>query len=330
MSKIYPDPGPPPPETASTREREAHARADEKFLMEGGKAGVSKVPATVDPTDKRLRELNRDHRAFMNLHSPVKASLWLALLRPAKDVIHDVEMTRRFREAQRGNEEGAYVAPERPSIVELGQQIVAKGLEGDISAIREIAERIEGKAGLRVGDDDPEEPGRKKQTQQIVSSVIAAMTQKRIAENVTDAKFEDVTPSPPPERKAKVSPPPPVREEMPPPPVDVVVPDVDPEEYERELAANVMAIDQLSDEVQAQEGTRRALEAEASAKIQAEARLAAREKALVENQAREKIHAQERADREAKLRIEAEARIKARLPRRFLPLTKPAVMPKDG
>lgn len=198
MAKVYEDPGP-EPEGATPKEREAWRQANEKFLTEGHRKGVSEVPAKIDPTDQRLKALRREHNRFLDLRNPMKASLWLALLRPAKDVIHDTEMTRRFTLAQQGVNVGEYVAPDRPSIVEIGQRLVAAALAGDVTAIDRIADRIEGKAGLREGDEDESDPVKRKQTEDIVERTMRRLTEQRISEKVPgdrakviDVKVEEV------------------------------------------------------------------------------------------------------------------------------------------
>jgi hypothetical protein len=195
------DPGDDPPEGATPKEREAWRRDRERFLTENFKH-LPAAPAKVDPTDKRLQELRRHHGRFMEMHSPMKASIWLALLRPAKDILHDAEMSRRFQEAQAGGKPGEYVAPSQPAIIEIGQQLVAQALRGDVSAIDRISDRIEGKAGLRAGDEDPDDPAKRKQTQDITERVIRALTKGRIDSNkpgddakaITDVKVIEPEP----------------------------------------------------------------------------------------------------------------------------------------
>jgi hypothetical protein len=182
VSKAYPDPGP-EPERASPKEREAWRQANEKFLMEGGRPGVSDLPVKIDPTDKRLQTLRTEHKRFLELHSPMKAALWLALLRPEKDIVHDAEMSRRYAEAQRmGYDGAAHIAPDRPSIIGIAQRLVASALAGDVAAIDRIADRIEGKAGLRMGDEDEGDPAKRKQSTDITERVIRQLTERRIAD----------------------------------------------------------------------------------------------------------------------------------------------------
>lgn len=145
--------------------------------------GTSNVPAQIDPTDKRLQALRKEHHRFLDLHSPMKAAIWLALLRPEREIIHDAEMSSRYYEAQRLGVDGrAHTAPNRPSIIGIAQRLVASALLGDISAIDRIADRIEGKAGLRVGDEDEGDPAKRKQASDITERVIRQLTERRIAD----------------------------------------------------------------------------------------------------------------------------------------------------
>lgn len=193
MSRVIADPGP-CPSGATPKEREKWRRDTERFLTEGGKPGVSQAPAKVDPTDARLKSLRYEHNRFLEMRSPFKAAIWLELLRPEKDVIHDAEMARRFDEAQQGRSAGTFVAPEKPAILGIASRLVASALRGDTAAISQIADRIEGKAGLRVGDEDPDDPAKRKQAQQITDDIIRRLTEKRLAEKVSDdAHVIDVT-----------------------------------------------------------------------------------------------------------------------------------------
>ncbi len=192
MSKVYQDPGP-LPDNATPKEREKWRRDNEMFMT----GGFQKLPprgevAKVDPTDKRLRELRSDHHRFMELHSPMKAAVWLALLLPAKDVLHRAEMTRRFRLAQQGVNAGEFMAPDQPSIVEIGNQLVAAALGGDVTAIDRVADRIEGKAGLRIGEEAEDDPAKRRQTQDITERVIRQLTKGRLETPADEAKVIDV------------------------------------------------------------------------------------------------------------------------------------------
>lgn len=185
------DPGP-LPDDATPEQRRAHARKSERFLTEGGKAGVSKVPAKLDATDARLKALRKDHVRFLEAHSPAKASIWLALLQPAKEVIHAVDQLDKFTEGQQNGTGGG--SADMPAIIALGQRAVANGLRGDNSAIAAVFERIEGKAGLRVGDEDPDDPAKRKHAADVAERIIRKLTNGRVTieSKVVDAVVIDV------------------------------------------------------------------------------------------------------------------------------------------
>jgi hypothetical protein len=186
----YPDPGP-KPVNATPKEMEAWRRANEMFAAEGFQKLPTEKPK-IDATDDRLKQLKRDHLKFLEKNNPFTDALWLALLRDASSVLYDSEMTRRYMQSIATGERrpGVVDAPHRPSIVVLAEQLVAQGLRGDAAAIEKIAERVEGKTGLRRDDIDPEDPKRQRQSREIVEGVVRAMTEARQATAI------DVTASP--------------------------------------------------------------------------------------------------------------------------------------
>jgi hypothetical protein len=197
MAKVYEDPGP-LPEGATPAERREWSRKNELFCTEGFKKlpPRDQVPK-IDHTDQRLKQLRRDHQQFLAMRSPFKAALWLALSLPAKDVIHKAEMTRRFILAQKGELEAgqAFVAPEDLTIVELTNLLAARGLGGDLTAIEQIATRIEGKAGARVDDVDSEDTAAKQKLHTVTENLVALLTNaamKEVPKRGDDAKVFDV------------------------------------------------------------------------------------------------------------------------------------------
>lgn len=193
MPKKYDTPPPPLPDNPTPEQRTAHAAADARFLAEGFREGASKLPASVDPVDARMKELRARAGRFLELHSPAKTAVWLALLRPAKDVIHDVAQTEKFRAAQRGGaKKGAeFIAPTKPAIVEIGERLVAMAMEGDASAIGVVFDRIEGKPGLRTGDVDPNDAEHRRKQQDLLERLTEALTTRRILSS-DDATVVDV------------------------------------------------------------------------------------------------------------------------------------------
>lgn len=194
MTKVYSEPDPLPP-NPTPAERRRFTAEQERFLTEGMKPGVSQSPAKIDATDQRIRLLRAEHTRFLEHRNPFKAALWLELMRPEKEVIHDAEQARRFEAAQQGalGKGVAVVAPERPAIIGLANRLVAAGLRGDTAAMAQIADRIEGKAGLRAGDEPEDDPERKKQSAQIAESILRRLTETRLGDKPeADAKIVDV------------------------------------------------------------------------------------------------------------------------------------------
>jgi hypothetical protein len=204
MAKTYEDPGP-LPEGATPAERRKWAKQQEDFLTEGGSRGHKTSldqPITKrdrNHTDVAMRQLRRNHEQFMAMRSPVKAALWLALSLPAKDTLHKAEMLDRFIKAQKGElEDGKeFTAPEDLTIVEMANMWAAAALKGDLTALEQIAQRVEGKPGLRSDDVDPDDPKQKQQLHAVTENLVAALTQAALA-NVSPAdkaKAIDVEPT---------------------------------------------------------------------------------------------------------------------------------------
>ena len=191
--KVHLEPAP-LPENASARDRAKYVRDREKWLTDGGSPGVSQVPATVDPTDARLAQLKADHKNFMGMHSPMKMALWMALLRSGKDIIHADEMRRRYTEDQSApGAGGAFNTPDKPAIVMVAEQLVAKALGGDVAAIDRISDRIEGKAGIRQGDTDAGEAAKAKQLAGVTEQLLRSLVEARLSKSGS-ATIIDVTP----------------------------------------------------------------------------------------------------------------------------------------
>lgn len=185
--KEYPDPGP-QPEGATPEELEAWRLANELFCTEGFRKGASKSPTNpkIDATDARLKALTRDHVKFLERHNPMTDALWLALLSDDSDVLYDDEMDRRYRQSlATGNRviDGGH----KPAIVSIARRMVAQALKGDASAFQQIADRIEGKPGLRRDDIDPDDPQRQRQTRAIVDQAVRTLTDARIREKQVGA-----------------------------------------------------------------------------------------------------------------------------------------------
>jgi len=185
-----PDTPPPPSTPKSYPEQRRRVVEQERRLTEGGR---HVAVGEADTTEHHLRKLAREHQRFLNLHSPFKASLWLALLRPTGDVIADA----RRELAAESSDDPTEPRASRPAIVVLGEVAVAKALLGDVSAISIIAERIEGKVGSRKGDHDDDELRVQRQVSTTLAKVVELMTLnkhgKSIPEHLTDVLDDEPT-----------------------------------------------------------------------------------------------------------------------------------------
>lgn len=164
-------PPPPLPPDASDGARRAHERQQEEFLTEG--FTPLEPRSEDDSTTATLRALSRDHKRFLSMHQPIRSSLWLALLRTAEELDARAEAT------------------ETPAIIRIGEAVARKAMAGDMQAVAFVAERIEGKAGLRTGDSDPEAETRRADMVAAIEGVVRVLTNNKRGETiegeVTDA-----------------------------------------------------------------------------------------------------------------------------------------------
>lgn len=149
-----------------------------------------------------LAKLSQDHRKFLEAKHPLTASIWLALMRPAGDVVRaqaDVVRIRHPEEGREAPEEAdernpAQSQAERPAILLLGEALVAQALLGSEKAVAQIADRIEGKVGVRKEDQDPESAARRQDMQAFMEAMArtwhAAAAQPGDRAAVVDADVE--------------------------------------------------------------------------------------------------------------------------------------------
>lgn len=159
-----------------------------------------------------LAKLSQDHRKFLEAKHPLTASIWLALMRPAGDVVRAQADIVRIREAgpesaqnvnngteapEEPDERNPAHAPsqaERPAILLLGEALVAQALLGSEKAVAQIADRIEGKVGVRKEDQDPESAARRQDMQAFMEAMArtwhAAAAQPGDRAAVVDANVE--------------------------------------------------------------------------------------------------------------------------------------------
>lgn len=149
--------------------------------------------------DTELARLSRDHRRFLEARHPLTASIWLALMRPADEVLQVQSDVVVARSAPAGvppsdepGERQVTTGAQRPAILVLGEALVAQALMGSAPALTQIAERIEGKVGTRRGEEDPVNAQRRAEMQGLMETLVRAVTNEAAARPGDDAAVVDV------------------------------------------------------------------------------------------------------------------------------------------
>ena len=96
--------------------------------------------------------------ARIRLH-PIRQSLWRALLLDVADLQAVLDHPGR-----------------RPTLDILTCRLVRTALDGNVKAVALIADRIEGRVGLRLDDVDPDDAAHRADRQAMIVSLITAMT----------------------------------------------------------------------------------------------------------------------------------------------------------
>ena len=154
----------------------------------------------LDARKNKQDALRMQPRLFLRTPNPITEALWMALLRPAHTLL--AEAARGFEPVDNGPpsddpDERQHVIPPKSAIEVMAEAAVVRALQGDTKAFAVIAERIEGKVGIRKGDDDPEALQREEQSRGIVERIVSELTTHRISVT-TDA---DVNVALPPEEQ---------------------------------------------------------------------------------------------------------------------------------
>lgn len=187
----YPDPGP-KPEGATPKELAKWRRANELYLGEGFQSLPTERPK-IDATDERLKELTRNHVRFLEKMSPATDALWLALLKRGQDVLADVDAFERLDRVNRLGLKEVVDTPELPAIMLIAERQVANAIRGDNAAAAAIADRIEGRPGLRSGDINPDDPVQERKRREVVEDVVRALTDQRLRDKLATAEEARVT-----------------------------------------------------------------------------------------------------------------------------------------
>lgn len=135
------------------------------------------ITASEDPAaahNRALAYLRADVRRFLGHSTPIKAALWLALLRPTDKVIADAAAG--FAPVE--GEDDSMV--DKPAIIAFAEMALAKALTGDMQAWSLIADRIEGKPGLRRDEISDEAAAVRDGLQASIESIVSALTDAKL------------------------------------------------------------------------------------------------------------------------------------------------------
>lgn len=138
----------------------------------------------------QLAALSADRRRFLTAHHPIKDALHLALQQSAGALLaRHARTLRAYQAALNGpapsDEPGERQAgtgedmDDRPAIVAFTETMVAKAIMGDLSAASLVADRIEGKPGLRKADLDAETAAQRARVRDVVSTLVEDMVERR-------------------------------------------------------------------------------------------------------------------------------------------------------
>lgn len=144
-----------------------------------------------DPSSERFQALLRDPRLFIRQLDPYTAAIWTALLKPTSVVINNARRIR-TEQPEQSDEPGEAQSPDDPlAIVTLGEALVASALMGDSKAQAQIADRIEGRVGMRKGDEDPDAAKRQTETLTLMRDIIKTYAEAAGSRVSEDAKIVD-------------------------------------------------------------------------------------------------------------------------------------------
>ncbi len=138
--------------------------------------------------EAQLAVLRADHRRFLSVGHPIKDALNLALQQPAGVLIQRyAKLTMAYRDALNAPDDSddpterpqSVELDDRPAIIAFTETQVAKALLGDLSAAALIADRVEGKTGLRKADVDAETEQQRVRIRGVISELVGSMVEQR-------------------------------------------------------------------------------------------------------------------------------------------------------
>lgn len=138
----------------------------------------------------RLAALEAEPAGFIDAHHPVRDAVAIALQKPAGELIKRHAMRQRLmREAMAApadsddpTEPGMTLAADDglPAILAMAETQVAQALLGDAKAFNAIADRVEGKAGLRKADLDAATEAQRRNMQLTIETLVRDMGEQRM------------------------------------------------------------------------------------------------------------------------------------------------------
>jgi len=180
MPANYPPIAPRGP-SAATRDRTANEPSESltQELQTAGDAGQA----------ARLALLESDPASFVDAHHPVRDALTIALLKPAADLIKRHTARQRLAMAAAAAPLDSDDPTERPmtlapddgltGLQAMAETHVVLAIQGDVKAFNAIADRVEGKAGLRKADLDAETAAQRERVRGTIEELVREMTERR-------------------------------------------------------------------------------------------------------------------------------------------------------
>jgi len=136
--------------------------------------------------DDQIRRFIEERREFLKAKMPMKTSLWIALMRPAHEVIERAASG--WKPVGEGEDPEVVPESERrepvPSIIALGEAMLARALAGDTAAQSQISDRIEGKVGQRSGDVDPAVEASREMVTATIEAIVRGFTNQKLGKAV--------------------------------------------------------------------------------------------------------------------------------------------------
>lgn len=137
----------------------------------------------------RLAALEAVPAAFADAHHPIRDAVTIALLKPAGALIkRHAARQQMMREAMAApldsddpTEQPMTLASDDglPAILAMAETQVAMALLGDAKAFAAIADRVEGKAGLRKADLDAETEAQRRRVRGTIEELVREMGERR-------------------------------------------------------------------------------------------------------------------------------------------------------